>query len=550
MQVLKKPLIAFTVTLILLVLSNRFTFRKDLTADKRHSLSETTITLLKNLESPIRIDVFLSGDLPGLYRDFSEELDVFLGQLQFYSNQLIIQYHDPFEIGTNEQVIQEMQRYGMTPEIVIENKDGQRSETIVFPWMIVNHAEVSERISLLEKQLGDTDRDKITRSIQQMEYLVIDGIQKTILVEKSNLAVLTSHQTSENIKLADLLQSLKSYYNLGAFDLKNKEVTPMQSLENLKRFDVLMISNPNEAFSQEEKYILDQYALQGGGILWLVNGIGIDRDSLFNNSGTTYGFPLELNLDDYFFNQGIRLNKALVQDLYCAPLVLAMGDQNDTQFIPYPWPYYPLPRPKSNLIGQAVGPVLVQFGSPLDSIESNLNKEILLETSAFTKTSGVPTLLSLAQASQKIKPNEFNEPSKILGMLLYGTQKSLFTNKIKPFEYSNHQEKGELKTIVFGDGNMGENQIDKGAPLQLGFDKWTNNFYKNKQFLMNSIHYLSGNQQGLMIRQKEWEFSYLDPQKIESKGMLWKIIMLLSPILITLSFGWMNQRRRSKHLSR
>ena len=159
-----------------------------------------------------------------------------------------------------------------------------------------------------------------------MEYLVIDGIQKTILVEKPNLAVLTSHQTSENIKLADLLQSLKSYYNLGAFDLKNKEVTPLQSLENLKRFDALMISNPNEAFSQEEKYILDQYALQGGGILWLVNGIGIDRDSLFNNSGTTYGFPLELNLDDYFFNQGIRLNKALVQDLYCAPLVLAMGD--------------------------------------------------------------------------------------------------------------------------------------------------------------------------------------------------------------------------------
>jgi len=286
-----------------------------------------------------------------------------------------------------------MQQYGLSPEIFIENKDGQRNETMVFPWMIINYGDISERVSLLSKQLGDTDRDKISRSIQQIEYLIMDGIGKVTRETKSTIAVLTSHQTSENIKLADFLQSLRPYYNLASFDLKNPEISPEQSLTNLNRFKALIISNPNKAFTQAEKYILDQYSLQGGGILWLVNGVGFDRDSLFNSAGKAYGFPLELNLDDYFFNQGMRINKAFVQDLYCAPIVLASGSANNTKFIPYPWSYYPLPEPESNLIGERIGPVLTQFASPIDILENTMDQSVLLQTSGFTKTAGVPVVV-------------------------------------------------------------------------------------------------------------------------------------------------------------
>jgi len=202
-----------------MALSLQFGVRLDLTLDKRYSLSENSIKQLQQLKEPIRIDLFLDGELPGLYRELRNELDVFLIQLEHYSDKLIVQYNDPFEIGSTEQVIQEMQRYGMNPEIVVENKDGQRSESIVFPWMIINYGEASERVPLLQKQLGDTESDKIARSLQQMEYLIMDGIYKVSLKEKSNIAVLTSHKTSEQIKIADLLQSLKSYYNLGSFDL-------------------------------------------------------------------------------------------------------------------------------------------------------------------------------------------------------------------------------------------------------------------------------------------------------------------------------------------
>ena len=548
MQIIKKHFVAFVLKLIFIGLIKNIHLRKDLTSDQRYTVSEGTISYLNTLDAPVRIDIFLSGELPSLYRDLRGELDVFLNQLKFHTDLLIIEYNDPFEIGSTDQVIQEMQRYGMSPEIVIENRDGQRSESIVFPWMIVNYGEVSERVFLLDKQLGDTDRDKITRSIQQIEYLILDGIRKVTLKEKPNLAVLTSHTTTENIKLADLLQSLQPYYNLGSFNLKNPEVSPTQTLNNLKRFDALLVSNPSEPFDQKEKYILDQYELQGGGILWLVNGIGIDRDSLFKNAGKTYGFPLELNLDDYFFNQGIRLNKTLIQDLYCAPLVLASGNQNNTQYIPYPWPYYPQSKPTSNIIGQSVGTVLTQFTSPIDTLKNELNKKVLLETSAFTKTIGAPVSLSLEQATKKIQPSTFNERSRILGVLVEGTRKSLFSNRIKPIDYDIHLDKGATKTILFGDGDLGENQTDKGAPLQLGYDKWTSNFYANKQLLINSIHYLSGNQQMLSVRQKDLNFVFLEPEKIASKGFLLKLSLIISTVFISFFFGWLIQRGRSKHL--
>ena len=544
----KKPLFILLLTLLFIGIVQQITFQKDLTADKRYSLSDTSILQLKALDEPVRIDIFLNGKLPGLYRDFWRELNIILNQMQFYSDKLIIQFNNPLEIDSNERAIAEMEGYGMKPEIVIEKKDGQRSESIVFPWMIVNCGNVSERVFLLDKQFGDTERNKITRSIQQIEYLILDGIRRVTLKEKSNLAVLTSHQTSKNIKLADLLQSLKPYYNLASFNLKNPENTPLQSLNNLKRFDALIVSNPNEPFSKKEKYILDQYELYGGGILWMINGIAISRDSLFNNSGKAYGFPLELNLDDYFFVRGIRLNKILVKDLYSAPLVLATGNQNNTQYIPYPWPYFPLPIPESNLIGQSVGPVLTQFASSLDSLENSLNKTVLLKTSAFTKTAGVPVLLLLEEATKKIQPSKYNEPSKILGILTEGTGKSLFLNRVKPIVYNKHQDKGGYKSIIFGDGTIGENQIERGAPLNLGYDKWTSNYYANKQLLINSIHYLTGNQEGLMIRQKKWNFAYLDPQKINSKGIFWKMIIILSPILISLLFGLFIQKGRSKHM--
>ena len=548
MRHFKKPFLLLLILILIVGLSRNFFLQIDLTYDKRNSLSKSTLTQIKELKDPLRIDVFLSGDLPSTYLRFRNEIDALLSHLKYHNNNILINYNDPFKLGEPGDVVKEMQKYGMQPEIVFENINGNRKESFIYPWLMINYGNRSELVQLLQKQLGDTENEKIIRSVKQLEYQIMDGIHKVRLKEKKSIAVLSSHKTSENIKITDLLQNLKPYYNLAAFNLKNSELRSKESLKNLNRFDLLIISNAKKPFSQNEKYILDQYGLAGGKLLWMLNGMAINRDSLFNQSGMTYGFPQELNLNDYFFHKGVRLQKTLVQDLYCAPIVLASNNENQTQYLPYPWVYYPISEPESTMIGKEIGPVLSKFASSIDTISNTLSKTLLLKSSDFTKTPMVPTLIKLEQATEKIKPDNFNETSKAFGYQIQGKQNSLFYNRIKPFEIEEHLDVGETNIILFSDGNLAENQIEKGNPLTLGYDKWTNNFYANRRFLMNSIHFLIGNEERLTLREKFWKFALLDSEKLEKNAKFLKWLILLVSIAIGIVLSLINKAVRSKHL--
>ena len=548
MRHFKKPFLLLLILILIIGLSRNFFLQVDLTYDKRNSLSKSTLTQIKELKDPLRIDVFLSGDLPSTYLRFRNEIDALLSHLKYHNNNILINYNDPFKLGEPGDVVKEMQKYGMQPEIVFENINGNRKESFIYPWLMINYGNRSELVQLLQKQLGDTENEKIIRSVKQLEYQIMDGIHKVRLKEKKSIAVLSSHKTSENIKITDLLQNLKPYYNLAAFNLKNSELRSKESLKNLNRFDLLIISNAKKPFSQNEKYILDQYGLGGGKLLWMLNGMVINRDSLFNQSGMTYGFPQELNLNDYFFHKGVRLQKTLVQDLYCAPIVLASNNENQTQYLPYPWVYYPISEPESTMIGKDIGPVLSKFASSIDTISNALSKTLLLKSSDFTKTPMVPTLIKLEQATEKIKPDNFNETSKAFGYQIQGKQNSLFYNRIKPFEIEEHLDVGETNIILFSDGNLAENQIEKGNPLTLGYDKWTNNFYANRRFLMNSIHFLIGNEERLTLREKFWRFALLDLEKLEKNAKFLKWLILLVSIAIGIVLSLINKAVRSKHL--
>lgn len=545
----KTPLILLLIVVILMFLVNGFSYRLDLTHDQRYSLSTSAIQQLQEIDAPLRIDVFLTGKLPYSYRQFKSELDILLRQIQRYKKNVLISYNDPFELGDEETVIREMQQYGMTPERAFEMQDGNRKESILFPWMIVNFGQRSERIPLIERQLGDTEEQVIQQGLQQLEYRIFDGIHKVTHKNKSNIAVLSSHKTSKSVTIADLLQSIKPYYNLASFDLKNPTISPQRSLENLLHFQLMIISNPQEHFNETEKFILDQYELSGGRLLWLVDGIGMDRDSLFNTTGTAYGFPLDLQLDDYFFHRGVRINKQLIKDLYCAPIVLANGTENNTQYIPYPWPYYPLSKPEATTMGKDLGPVITQFVSPLDTLANPLRKTILLKTSAFTKTLGTPVVMQLEEATEKIQPAQFNEEEQFMGVLLQGASSSLFLNKIKPFTGPNIKNQGVIKSAVFSDGNIAENQTDKGKFLPLGYDKWTNNNYANKNLLMNVIHDLCNASDRLQLRSKTWQIVRLDKQKMDENAIFWKWITLFTTLTLGLVSGGAVYLQRSKHLA-
>ena len=537
----KLPLILFISTFIFIGFSRLFIFQIDFTEDKRYTLSEETMNQIQKIKNPLKIDVFLSGNMPSKYLKFRNELDFILNRIKFYNKNISLNYINPLEFEKTDDTVNEMIQFGLPPEIVRENKNGNIKQSLIFPWIVINYGEKSEKILLLQKQLGDKEDEKIFRSLEQLEYKILDGLHKVILKEKKNIAILTSHETTNNIKIADLLQNLKPYYNLGSFDLKNNDVTPKKTLENLKKFDLLLISNPKNSFSQKEKYIIDQFSLSGGKLLWMINGVTINRDSLFNNYGRAYSVGKELNLDDYFFNLGIRIQKKLVKDLYCAPIVLANGQENDTQYIPYPWPYNPLSEPENFVIGKDLGPVLFQFASPIDTLENQLTKTLLIKSSNFTKTLTTPSIIELTEAINEIKPNEFKNISKDFGYLIEGRQKSLFTNRIKPFNLKNETNYGLVKLIIFSDGNIAENQIDKGSPLSLGYDKWTNNYYSNKDLIINSIHYLVNNNERLLLRDKNLNVNTIDKIKVKKYGSFWKWFMLIIPLLIGLISGFVIQ---------
>ena len=493
------------IIIFLVVTGQWVNLRFDLTKNQRYTLSNQTKVLLKYIDQPLKIDIFLEGNLPAEFLRLRKEVSELIKSIQQHTDQIVYGYIDPFDGAKDtNSLVDEMKSYGITPEYIVQNKNQGVEQTVVFPWAMVSDGNRTILIPLNKKNSGYNKQQKINRSIEDLEFQFYNALYKLAQKKKERIAVLTSHGASKDILVADFMRSLQPYYQLAAFDLKALKNEPEKTIENLNRFKMLIVSNPTNVFTSEEKYLLDQYTLQGGKSLWMINSTSINRDSLFNMSGESMAVSKKYNLEDIFFKYGLRLENDLVKDLYSAPIVLANGEQNNSQYLPMPWTYYGLPLPNENHpIGKNAGNVLLQFPSSIDTLKNDIKKVILLKSSAYTKTIKAPVNIHLSEATEKLIPTDFNEPSKNIAVLLKGKFNSAFNNRIKPVKLKENLNKGASEIIVISEGNIAENQVDKGSPLELGFDKWTNNFYANKNFLQNCVHHLMGNHSLLEIRNKE-----------------------------------------------
>ena len=540
------------IPLLMILLSQGIGLRWDMTQDGRFSLNENTKTLLKGLEQPLKIDIFLTGKLPADYHRLEREIITLIKGMEDYTDKLVVSYIDPFKgAASTDELIGEMTQFGMIPEYIVSEQNQAMERTVVFPWAMINDGRKTHRIPLLEKVLGDDEQQKINRSIAQLEFHFFDALYKITQKQKPTIAVLTSHGSSKAIRITDFMRSLQPYYQLASFDLKALEKYPEKTLENIKRFELLLVSNPTESFSEKEKYLLDQHLMHGGKQWWAINTVGVSQDSLFNSAGMTIAVKRTLNMDNAFFKYGFRLQKNLVKDLYCAPVVLATGTDRETQYIPYPWPYYPLAIPKyEKLFGKHSGNVLMPFSSTIDTLKNQLKKTILISSSNFSQTIQTPVSLSLKEASDKLDPNLFDQKSQPLGLLLEGKFSSVFDNRIPPVELKEKKITGKSQMIIFSCGSVAENQLDNGNPLELGYDKWTNNFYSNKVFLQKTIHHLMGNQKLLHLQNKTVFLPQLDFQKVKQISGLLKTALLIIPLLILLALGGWVYRWRTRKFSR
>ena len=525
-----KVLKIFLGVIFILFIGQIIPYRFDSTSDKRFEISNETELILKELEEPIKIDILLHGKMPTEYHRLRRETKELLKSMNQKSEKIIFEFIDPFD-GEEDanSLINEMEKYGISPEISFENNAQNIQRTIFFPWAIVSNNKKSVLVPLTKRNLGDNKIEKINRSIRELEKGFYEAFLKINLKEKRRIAVLTSHKTSEDILLADFVKSLQKYYQVASFDLNALESDPQKTLNNLNRFELLLVSNPKKKFNYKEKYIIDQYIIRGGKSIWLLNNFSLDKNSLFKIGGESMALYNDLNLDDIFFKYGIRLNRNIVEDMFCAPIVLAKGQNNESEYIPVPFSYHPLSRPiQNNLIGKGNSEVLLRFPISIDTLKNTLDKEILIESSKLSRIKKFPFLISLEESISSFSLSNFKSESKFLGVLVRGLFESAYKNRIRPDKITDSKLKnGESEMIIIGDGELAENQIEKNIALELGYDKWTNNFYSNKNFLIDCVHYLMKNESLLKIKNKETNIGLLSESKVLANGFFWKIFMLV-----------------------
>ncbi|MBK77726.1 MAG: gliding motility-associated ABC transporter substrate-binding protein GldG [Flavobacteriaceae bacterium] len=524
--------VLFIIFLILFTsIPNIFSYKSiDITTDKKFTLSKTTISKIKELEKPLIIDILLEGSMPNYYYTFQNQIKETI-KLFINENDLIsYNFVDPYDVKQKKLFFQKMADFGIDPEILILNKNNNRKEYKIYPWAILTYNKKSVKIKLIEDKIGDSEEDKIIRSTELLEHKLIDGLIKLTIENKPKISFLNSHGTSEEIKIFDFKNSISKYYDVSYFNLK-KSLNAIDALNFLKDKKTLIISNPTENFSEKEKFILDQYSLNGGKIIWLINAVIMNLEMLYNENSKALAIANELNLEDLFFHNGIKLRKELIKDLYCAPIVVATGSSN-SQYIPYPWLYFPIIKYK-NQSNENNLDLLTNFVSPIDTIKTTLNRKIILKSSDYTKILTIPNYINLSEVNNKINPSSFDNKNYIIGIELSGNFVSFYKNKTVGQKIKNKIYEGVSKWLIISDGNIAENQIDKNKPLKLGYDKWTNNSYSNKEFLITKIHEFSDNKSLLNPKSKKINRFEVDKFKLNKNLNFWRFSLIIYPFFIS-----------------
>ncbi len=547
----KQIIIAVLALIALNVLAGYVNIRFDLTEDRRYTLSEPAVNAVEDFESPVIVDVLLDGNLPPEFVRLRTETKQLLEEFASKNKNIKFDFVDPFEgVESIDGTITELQALGLTPARVTVEGDSKVTQEIVFPWAMVNYNNTTVKVPLLKNKLGASTEERVNNSVQQLEYAFADAFTKINIKEKKRIAVIKGNGELDDIYLADFLTTIRDYYNIGAITLDSVEVNPQNTLEQLKGYDLALIAKPTQAFTEEEKYLMDQFIVGGGKSVWLIDQVNIELDSLFNEKGTAMAMPRDLNLNDFLFRYGVRINPVLVNDMYFTQIVLATGDGNASQYEPVPWLYNPMVFSKNDHpINNNTEALRLQFANTIDTISNPYRKTILYASSPLSKTDGTPKQVSLDVINNPPDKDLYNDGDKPLAVLVEGKFSSAYENRVKPLKFEQAADKGvQNKMLVIADGDIIKNQLRNGRPLELGYDKWTNNYYGNKEFLVNAINYMLDDTGLINIRNKKVAIPFLDQQKITEQRTKWQLVNIALPVALTLVFGLAyNYFRRRKY---
>ena len=540
---LKSVLITIVILLFVNSIGNRFFHRFDLTKDKRYTLSTTSLNIIEEVKEPLYIKIYLQGDLPAEFKRLQQETQQLLEEFQAYNKNIVFEFIDPLENeDTSMDNIKELYRKGLTPINITVDDKGKQSQAMVFPWAIAVYQNKEVNIPLLKNRMGASTTEMVIGSVQHLEYSISDALHKITTAKQKTVAVIKGNGELQDVLMAKFLLQIRESYHIGPFTLDSVAKDPTGSLNALEKYDLAIIAKPSEMFSDAEKQVLDQFIINGGKTLWLVDQVNVEMDSLYNETGATLAFPRDLNLNDMFFKYGFRINPDIVKDEQGSPIKLATGEQGSaTQFQEFNWKFAPLVYPEStHPIVKNLGGIKFDFANPIDTLKNGIKKTVLLHSTQYSKKIGTPVEVNLDIVAEETSPNHYIKTGNIpLAVLLEGSFHSMFENRVLPFEQATFEAAGKKnKMIVISDGDLIKNQLDKNyQPVELGYDQRSGNLYDNKDFLLNCVNYLLDDTGLINIRSKDLDLPLLDKEKVFENYTKTQVITIGLPLLILVLFG-------------
>ena len=550
---LSKLALGIVALFFLNLLAQQFFFRIDLTEEKRYSISAATKALLRNLDQDVAVTVYLEGDgLPPDFRRLQRSVRETLDEFQVYADgQLTYRFVNPLTATSAEQrqaFIQELAQTGIQPTRVFAEEDGRRIQKMMLPGAIVQSDSNQTAAMLLNGDQAAGPQDVLNQSIENVEYELASAIRQVVTSERKRIAFVKGHDELPPLDVAGLTQAVSQTYDLYELNLPDKDVIPP--------YAALIVAQPQELFSKQDQYKLDQYIMRGGRVLFFIDPLRVDMDSIGQNG--SFAFPLDLGLDDMLFRYGLRINPTLVQDIKSGVYPIVVGEVGgQPQIVPLPWPFFPTAnRYGEHPIVRNLDAVYLRFVSSIDTVQATgVEKTPLVYTSQYSRVLQTPIVVDLNELREEPDPAQYRSGPQAVAYLLEGSFTSVFRNRILPDsvdKVSLQERSVPTKLIVCSDGDLVRNEVNRqnNQPYPLGFDPITERTFANEDFVMNALAYLTDEDGLISARTKEIQVRPLDQVKVDREATQWQVINLVVPILLIVAFGMIKYYLRQQKYAR
>jgi ABC-2 type transport system permease protein len=549
-QLKRMHIIQMVSALVSIVLINfvasRVFHRFDLTAEKRYSLSEETRMILRDLEEIVYVRVYLEGDLPVGFTRLNTAIRELLDEFRVYAPQnLQYEFIDPVtdpDPRIRRNLFNQLYGAGLQPtNVQVRAKDGSTTQKIVFPGAVLSFEEADVAVNLLKNNPGLPGEVNLHQSIQSLEYEFISMIKTLSSDSIAKVVFLEGHGELDDFQVGDITKALANFYQVDRGRIEGRYGI-------LDDYQAVIIAKPVKPFPEEDKFVIDQYIMQGGKVLWLLDPVQVSMDSLF--MGSTFALYHPLNIEDQLFRYGVRMNPHLVKDIQCHVIPVnkgLAGAQAQWEFSP--WYYFPLISPgNDHPVTRSLNMIKIEFGSDIDTVGEDpaIRKTVLLATSPYSMVVAAPAEISLRETARQPSQAEYNRAHLPLAILLEGNFESVFTNRAIPGVQSQEpiriaNKSRSTRMIVIADGDIICNDVidspDGPVMAPLGFDQYTSQSFGNKEFILNAVNYLTDETGLIGLRGREFRMRLLDRQRIQEESDKWKVINTAVPVLLVISFG-------------